>query len=488
VGVFFAEDSFAVPPDWVSNFFQTRLDANFKFLTATSRGVLIVEAQHKTTTRLFAVVFGHGRHLLRDAAIEERFGMKVVLNSVDRGNLRSIERTTLGATPKQSREQMSRESEAASFGIDIDQDLLNAVTGRSNDQRLGKTIAGRDSLSVAVKVDQSNIKDFLPVCIEKYESDDYKKEFEWIDQIKDVRDHKTTTELDGWLTERLKKRELDKIWMAPPSILDWVDIQGFRYGGKKLPEVQTELDVATFLDTLKGAEPTLDTLKQRSIHAVSSKTESVIESWTSYKCLYAEATIGKDVYVLNNGKWYAIASDFTAQVKGDFDSTPDSAIAFPEYAHADEGAYNLALSGALPDSFCLDQNLISYGGGYSRVEFCDVFTATNQIIHVKRYSGSSQLSHLFNQGVVSGELFVSAPEFRERLNGKLPAHRKLADTSKTPVAADYEIVFAIVTSGAKALDIPFFSKVSLRNARRRLQAYGFKVTKKKVVIAPPKIA
>jgi uncharacterized protein (TIGR04141 family) len=49
-----------------------------------------------------------------------------------------------------------------------------------------------------------------------------------------------------------------------------------------------------------------------------------------------------------------------------------------------------------------------------------------------------------------------------------------------PNAAEYEIVFAVISKSAGELDIPFFSKVSLRNARRRLGSFGYRVTKKKI--------
>jgi uncharacterized protein (TIGR04141 family) len=99
---------------------------------------------------------------------------------------------------------------------------------------------------------------------------------------------------------------------------------------------------------------------------------------------------------------------------------------------------------------------------------------------VKRYSGSQQLSHLFSQGVVAGELFVQDASFRQKLNDKLPAAHKLANVITRPNPSEYEIVFAIISKSKNPLDIPFFSKVSLRNARRRLEGYGYRVAKKKI--------
>src|ERR1700730_335037 len=136
IGTFYVEESFARPPDWVVDFFGHALNGKFKILTASAKAVLLLPIKHGEGERIFAILFGHGRYLLKDGAVEERFGLKIVLNSVLRASLRSIDKTTLGSVPKQSREQMSRESEAAQFGIDIEQDLVNSVTGRSNDDRL----------------------------------------------------------------------------------------------------------------------------------------------------------------------------------------------------------------------------------------------------------------------------------------------------------------------------------------------------------------
>ena len=129
---------------------------------------------------------------------------------------------------------------------------------------------------------------------------------------------------------------------------------------------------------------------------------------------------------------------------------------------------------------CLDNDPIVHGGGHSKIEFCDLLSRDRKIIHVKRYGNSSVLSHLFAQGVVSGELFISDPEFRAKLNDKLPADLRLPDPQSRPVADQYEVVYGIVSKSQRPLELPFFSKVSLRNARRRLTGYGFNVTLKKI--------
>jgi uncharacterized protein (TIGR04141 family) len=480
VGTFYVEESHPRTPDWVKDFFGNVLDGKFHLLTASSKGLLLTKLEFENTTHIFAVLFGHGRHLLKDGVVEERFGLKVVLNAVIPNSLRSIDKTTLGSVPKQSREQISRAGVAANFGIDIEQDLLGSVTGTSKDARLGKTITGRDALSVSVKVDITELHDFLLACLERYQAVDYKVDFDWIDQIKDVRDHQTVDQLNDILIARLNAKTLDKIWMAAPDILDWVDVKGFRYAKRKRAEIEPDLDVTTFLATLKEENVTMDALENTMVFVISAKTDDVSAHWKAYRCLYAELEHDGKIFILHNGKWYEVAKGFTDEVLKSFDDTPESAIALPDYAHADEGAYNLALPALVANSHCMDCDLIMHGGGHSSIEFCDLLTAEKCFVHVKRYSGSQQLSHLFSQGVASAELFASDAAFREKLNEKLPVPFKLADVAARPDPTEYEVVFAIISKSLKPLDIPFFSKVSLRNARKRLEGYGYRVTKKKV--------
>ena len=332
---------------------------------------------------------------------------------------------------------------------------------------------------MSVKVDLSEIVAFLPVCLAKYESEAYKTDFEWIDQVAEVRDPKKLAELNQWLIGRLNANDLEKIWMAPPTIIDWVEISGFRYGAKKKGELQLDLDAAVFLKSLGEADVSLELLKKKQVFAISALTDGACDHWSAYRCFYAEAKIDERVFILNNGKWYEISKNFAKQVAEDFDKILESDVALPNYEHANEGEYNEAVPSTLGGSYCMDRKVVSFGGGHSTIEFCDLATADKRLIHVKHYSGSAQLSHLFNQGAVSGELFVSDEKFREKLNEKLPDGHKIPDVTVGPNPGDYEIVFAIISKSNNPLDIPFFSKVGLRNARRRLQSVWLQGDKKK---------
>lgn len=187
----------------------------------------------------------------------------------------------------------------------------------------------------------------------------------------------------------------------------------------------------------------LEWLKNSNILLVSAASDDVVgRPWPAYKCIYAEIEIGGAMHVLNAGKWFQVAGDFTALVNADFEDTPECPIELPEYRHGNENLYNLDVTAALPGSHCMDADLIMHGGGQSRIEFCDVLTPDRTLFHVKRYSGSAQLSHLFSQGVVSAELLLSDAEFRRKLNDKLPDAHKLADINARPDPAQYEVVLS----------------------------------------------
>ena len=481
VGQFIFEKSRPEPPSWIRKFFGETLGRGLGILNSSAKALFLVPVRDRNRTIYFAPSFGQGRHLLKEGVVEERFGLKVVLNSVGPQSFRSIDKTTLGAVPKHSREQMSRDVAPADFGIDIEQDLVSSVTAKSTDQRLGKVITGKDAFHFSAPLDVTNIADFLTYSLARSRSKSYRDNFDWIDQISEVRNGVVEDALNTELVQRLGQRQLDKIWMAVPEALDWAAISGFRYMRPKRAEMIDDLTLEGFLDEMPDQALSIDSLKSDHIFAISAENDDQILRWSAFRCMYAEIELRGRAYILSNGKWYEIARGFSEEVQTYFQNIPESAVTLPDYRGGTELEYNEAATESIGAASCMDQQMIVHGGGRNKIEFCDIFTSENRLIHVKKYGGSSVLSHLFMQGAVSGELLVSDGEFRAKLNRELPRGFKLVDPKRArPNPSDYEIVFAIISGSANPLNIPFFSKVSFRSARRRLMSYGYSVTKKKI--------
>jgi uncharacterized protein (TIGR04141 family) len=132
----------------------------------------------------------------------------------------------------------------------------------------------------------------------------------------------------------------------------------------------------------------------------------------------------------------------------------------------------------------LDKKNVSFGGSYDKIEFCDLVRDGHELIHVKFYRSSATLSHLFAQGSVSAETFVKHQDFRVKLNEKLPAGIKLIDPLVRPAAEKYRVVYAIATVKTLPAELPFFSKVTLKNAVMTLRALGFGVALAKIDVDP----
>lgn len=481
----YSENSNSNKPKWIQNFFGERYRDSFsdiRLMNSSSKGLFLKKISIDGGVRIFAFTFGYGRHLLEDDVVEERFGLKVVLNSVVDDSIRSIDKTSFGTVQKHSREQTSTEGPASNFGIDIEQDLVGSVTGRSRIGDFGKTITGKDALNLSVKADVESVDTILRIAYANYKSERYKTNYDFIDNIEEVKSHSLIKSLFDSAINKINIGEREKIWLVPPDVIDWSDVSGFRYLNAKNSSLLDDIHINTFLDAQAGAGLTLEKLREQRIHLISASTGNASTSWAAIKCIYAEVDLNGSTYILNCGKWYKIEDTFVSVVNKTFNDIPEYPSNLPDYDHENEGEYNKYLSHSLAGSACLDADFIHHGGGHSKFEFCDVLTVEKDIIHVKRYGGASQLSHLFAQAVASAQLFVSDRLFREKLNDKLPVHLKLSDTKERPSTKDYRIVYAVISNSKKPLDIPFFAKITLRNAARVLtNVHGFNVYKKKIV-------
>ena len=130
-------------------------------------------------------------------------------------------------------------------------------------------------------------------------------------------------------------------------------------------------------------------------------------------------------------------------------------------------------------------------GRTSPIEVCDILTRGRQLIHVKRKFSSSALSHLFDQGYVSAELLIDSEAYRATVRDKIgnanPDFQRLFPENGV-VAADWEVVYAIIgpwNNQPPSAKLPFFSKINLRDSRRRLRRMGFKVTLASVPVIDP---
>ena len=219
------------------------------------------------------------------------------------------------------------------------------------------------------------------------------------------------------------------------------------------------------------------------MQGISVENDLPIYDWQLFKCINCEITDANHTYVLNNGKWDEVASDFATAVSDTCRQVQPSETSLPIYEDRDEAAYNARVATSALNRFVsLDRRAVVFPSSPSRIEFCDLYTDTKEMIFVKRYGDSSVLSHLFAQGVVSAETFRRERRFREIVNQHLPETHALAGLVDNMNSQDFTVTFAIVSDSAKPLheSLPFFSKVNLRNAVKLLESNGYKVRLAKI--------
>lgn len=486
IGTLYVKPNFDRVPNWVKFLSKAKVPQLDAMTTRSSSAVLLV----RTSGRVFAFVFGYGRYLLNPSAMEERFGLITTLNSINRAQIRSIDRKVIDSLSRQVREFVNKDTEVRYFGIDIEQDMLSSVTGMSNIPELGTRISGRDIFSAAIKILPEQLPTFATQAFKQFNKKDYQKDFGWIDNIKEVIDPSVKSTLNDELLALLSEevqgnRQAGKIWMAVPEIVDWVRIEGFRFSQSESAELNADLHLTDFFNSLR--DPTrinMNTLKSRRAFAIDHESGATAFQWSVIRCICCELEHNNETYILSDGKWYQIESSYVETVDRYVGQIQSTKLTLPEYKHNSEEDYNKAFvtSKACPSAL-MDKKLINYGGGHSSIEFCDILSNKGHIIHVKKYGGSSTLSHLFAQGAVSAELFLFDTEFRKHLNQKLPSDFKLEDPSATPNSKKYEVAFAIVSRSERSLKLPFFSRVNLRNIARRLTKYDYKVSLTKIIDA-----
>ena len=295
-------------PDW-ARFFSPQIDRRSFGLTAAVSAVLLLE----TGDRAFAITFGPGgRFLIDTAKTEERFGLLTVLNSIPENRLRSMDKTAFDALATHSRVQTSREASATEFGLDVERDLVRAVTGTPDEEDLGQRLQGVDSLKATVRVELADLPSLLRNYLARYRSTSYKRSFPWIDHIAEVKDKVLRHRLDEELLETIRRRELHTCWLAVPEIVDWDRIHRFRYGRGRRNPTHHDIDLDGWLteltDTTKRlsvpADFDLKLLSNRKVFALDEDGREIAQ-WPIYKCLNAEIE-GDDenAYLISAGKWY----------------------------------------------------------------------------------------------------------------------------------------------------------------------------------------
>jgi uncharacterized protein (TIGR04141 family) len=418
-------------------------------INSSNSAILIIDVKN----RLFAIPFGYGRFLLKDDSTEPDFGIKTTLNSLQYDSLQSIDTYTFEEQTIHYRKQASKASGLEIFDLDVSRDILQAITGKPRTNIPFEGISGKeDTLAISVRSEFEDLDSICDNLIKLYQKDDYKEHFGWVDNVKRVATSEIIKNLDGLLIKDFKKKN-STIYLSPPELLDWDKLYYFNYTRSR-NELKPTLDIDTYKTTFNGDDLNVDQLKTDKAFVYNDEQTDVIYAWPIYKCLIFETLYKNGDFVLTNGSWFEIENSFAKRIKKDVQSIPIRRLGLPKVKKRIEEKdkieierdYNERVASSKRSFFLLDRKNVKCEYAGTSIEICDLFSKNRDFIHVKpRHGGSSAFSHLFAQGRVSAESFISDKNYRMAIKNELKSGGKtwtdLIPLDK-PKTSAYNIVWA----------------------------------------------
>ena len=468
------------PPSWRTFLAEGTADVPDSLLTSGAGAVVFLPVEQ----RIVAVCFGHVHIALNDDAFERQFGLKVTLNSVPRSSLRTLDLATPDAVTFQRRVQASRNSDVQQFGVDMLRDLARVAGGTPRDRSFARFVAGKDSLSITCGVSAATLPKKCTEVITTYKQMTYRTEFSWINNMSLVSERDVVDQLDRSLfkaIEDLRAGNKSNLHMSPPEITNYTDGNELHYNGfGSRGRTYHSLSIMDYVAELKRCGFDGDVTEMREKHRIKSKNEGdeeFSERWRAYDCFVFETTLGVDDdqahYILFAGSWYRIEAQFKKSIDAYYDAIKKVKIVGATKC-ANEQRLIAELEANRTDLLKLDQTKINPGGvKYANLEPCDFFSANKHFIHLKDGHSSGPISHLWSQGVVSAEAFVSDREFRKKLRAKVKSlgggfEAHLPKSTEALVREEYTVVYGIMRKPYVdgSVGLPFFSKISLQSCCR----------------------
>lgn len=495
-GTLLYETSKAEPPDW-ARFLESSASGISKELSGQhSSAVLLVEAGPTKTKRLFAICFGQGHHAIDTERMERQFGLRVVLNSVARDKLRSLDSASLDTTVIQRRTQASRESDLVDFGLDTNRELLRLASGNPDDASLAKAMSGKDALQVRRKMAISDLPMFCSRLLTLYNDTAYQTDYKFIDQVQLVYKGTVFDALEAQLFVELGSLiagNASDLHLAVPDVLGPGQTPELCYYGPNLPHKKErfeELAIEDYVAELKKGKysniKSIADIRAHEVLAMGTDPKKPFGSIKVYDCFVYETVYNGVTYVLFDGQWYGISDDYYKIVEQSYLDVLKPAFLLSSIAKNEQELIAELCGPTHPDLLCMDQTKVSPSGAKgANMEPCDFFSQKQQLIHLKASASSAPLSHLWNQGLVSAQSFRLDKKYRKDARKEATAretkHARTGFVDLLPKVAsinpsDYTVVYGILKkkhAHTKKLGIPFFSKVALRGIVEQLTMMGY---------------
>ncbi len=455
--------------------------------------------------RAYALTFGTlGRFMIEPEKTDPTFGVSFAMRTLQPADIRQVRRRVVGASGRVDRSMVPGGQPIWRYGIDKWGEIVGQVSGRVDNPNLtacqgaraAVRVEGSDALRIPLGVSPerllADLREIDRVC--RLESP--LADLEFIEQIRPLRSNDPRqAALIEVLDRRLGLPDPPDVGVAVPGSLvaDVEHVGSYRVrvprSGRR-PTLTTDLDLSTILShtarALDGDRwPGLrnGTL---TLYADAAGTEEMASTPVS-RWITAEVAVGGSHMLLHEGQWYEIGDrhrEFLRQEVARILNRPSSVVLPPWTEElANEDCYNREAAKKHPGLVLLDKKLLRTRQHPHGIEACDLLGPNGELIHVKRASGSSPLSHLFAQGVTSFDALRYDNQARNRFRDLVRAQPGGPDLPE-----DFRprtVVYAIALSAGRTVTVDSlftFAQVALYQAVKTLRTEGVDV---EVVAIPP---
>ncbi len=487
-------------PDW-AGYVEELTRRPMPLPRRASVGAVLFLPVDKPHQIVYAATWGAGHFLLPVTRLVPDLGIRTALNLLTAGGrgriwdperIRALRTKTIGPTTLISQIQASRRSSVDTFPIRIDADQLRQVTGVPTDHETwGQTITGGVSLHVKRPERADDIATTCRQLERVYASHAYRRYYPWFDNVAPVNDPSRRERVLQDLVGRIRAGRLDNITLSPPDLVNWESVDHFEIQTGRDADDSDELSaeaLVAFLERhdLADALSVADLSARIRINAVDSDGQR-IGRWSALQCLTFETSLRQGRYILDEGTLFEVQRRYLESLNDFVDRLPGAGVALPHARRGEnEGSYNRRVATHVADAVLMDKETITRPGR-TAIEVCDVVLKGRVLLHVKKGTSSASLSHLFSQGVVSADLLHMDPEFGAGIEHKF-ASALVGTGAAAPGdfawlwAAPFptgtcEVGYAIMTGrapGRPSDELPFFSKVNLRQRCEDLRRMGFR--------------
>lgn len=483
--VFVGEDH---TPKWLRDV-RVLFDVPGNIQTSSAAGVLLF----RSAGRLFASTFAHGWMYLDEHCFEGDFGLRAAINALDDAKLRRLERANLGDALRAVALSPFQRG-LTSFGLDDALDLIRKISGRTRDDASADAMTGSRSLRVTGEFGLADLPVLAAEALTYYESTAYQQtHFAILDSVMPVADRQLSELLDELAAASIRDGQLQFEFGLPIGFDD--QAVSYKFMGPGLRGSHPDLLLRHYVQAMGARieELTIDTLRAHKIVAIFDDDNRPDAKWSVRASLVGSLVHDGERYAINEGEWYRIEQGFKDAIEAGFAGmiedwehppeplrriyTPDG----DEGRYEPEAAYNERFAAA-NGYVLMDRALIRIPGvERSDFESCDLLDiAGKRFLHLKKSSRrSSVLSHFFKQGANSARLFSTFEPAWEHLRELVEARAgaetaALLDAVRTD-ERPWRVEFIIADTPREngAFNIPFFSKVSLRDEVRTLHAMKY---------------